>query len=92
MTINDPFPQDPQGTALFNAMVRWRALSTTAILMGFGSGLGHLIVSGTGGPPQLARALAGVAVVCIVGSVIVTIIAWRARRRFLGWYEDHRPI
>ena len=90
MTSNDPLRGDPEGTALFNAMVRWRALSTTAILMGFGSGLGHLIVSGTGGPPQLARALAGVAVVCIVGSVVVTIIAWRARRRFLHWHERAR--
>ncbi|HCK79514.1 MAG TPA: hypothetical protein DHW34_05815 [Actinobacteria bacterium] len=87
MTIDDPFRGDPEGAALFDAMVRWRALSTTAILMGFGSGLGHLIVSGTGGPSQLARALAGVAVVCIMGSVVVTIIAWRARRRFLSWFE-----
>ena len=70
-------PLDEQGSALFDAMVRWRALSTTAILMGFVAGLAQLIVTSTGGGPVLSKSLAGVAIddccrrychVCCMGS------------------------
>ncbi len=81
-------PLDEQGSALFEAMVRWRALSTTAILMGFAAGLAQLIVTSTGGGPALSKSLAGVAVFLIVVAVIATFVAWLARRRFLQWYSQ----
>ncbi|CAB4796458.1 MAG: hypothetical protein F2950_01120 [Actinobacteria bacterium] len=81
-------PLDEQGSALFDAMVRWRALSTTAILMGFAAGLAQLIVTSTGGGPALSKSLAGVAVFLIVVAVIATFVAWLARRRFLQWYSQ----
>ena len=81
-------PLDEQGSALFDAMVRWRALSTTAILMGFAAGLAQLIVTSTGGGPALSKSLGGVAVFLIVVAVIATFVAWLARRRFLQWYRQ----
>ena len=81
-------PLDEQGSALFDAMVRWRALSTTAILMGFVAGLAQLIVTSTGGGPVLSKSLAGVAIFMIVVAVIATFVAWVARRRFLQWYSQ----
>lgn len=81
-------PLDERGSALFNAMVRWRALSTTAILMGFAAGIAHLIVTSTGGAISLSKGLATIAVFLIVLAVIATFIAWFARRRFLAWYRQ----
>jgi hypothetical protein len=81
-----------EGARLFDAMVRWRALATTTIVIGFVAGLGNLVVTGTGGSPTggLARGLAGVAVLCLLAAVVSVIAGSLARRRFLRWYRDER--
>ena len=85
----DQEPMDEQGTQLFNAMVRWRALSTTTILIAFASGFSQLVVSTTGGGASLSRGLAGIAVLMILGAVATTFVAYFARRRFLRWYSSN---
>jgi len=82
-------PLDPEGERLFDAMVRWRALATTSILLGFGAGFANLIVTSTNGTSPLSRGLAGVAVLLILAAVVATFVGWRARRRFLRWYAEH---
>lgn len=91
MSGKDPSPMDAEGERLFDSMVRWRALATTTILMGFGAGFANLIVTSTGGAGSLARGLAALAVLLIATSVVSTGIGWRARRRFMKWYTDNAP-
>lgn len=87
-------PQAPEpgseGARLFDAMVRWRALATTTIIVGFVAGLANLVVTGTGVSPTggLARGLAGVAALSLITAVVSVIAGAAARRRFLRWYRD----
>lgn len=87
-----PEPPEPgsEGARLFDAMVRWRAIATTAIFAGFGGGLAHLVYTGTTGTQgsSIARALALIAVVGIVGAAISAVLGYRARSRFLRWYRS----
>jgi hypothetical protein len=91
MSQDDLPPMNAEGQALFDAMVRWRALATTTILLGFGAGLANLIVTGTAGQGGLSRGLAAAAVLLIVGAVVSTLVASGKRRAFLAWYRENGP-
>jgi hypothetical protein len=73
-------------------MVRWRALSTTSIVIGFAAGLAHLVFTGTTGSSssQLARGLALVAVLGIGTAAFSALVGFRARNRFMAWYRTQQ--
>jgi hypothetical protein len=89
-SLPDPPEPGSEGARLFDAMVRWRALSTTLILAGFAAGLAHLVYTGTSGNngDGLARGLALIAVIGIAGAAISALVGFRARSRFLRWYRS----
>ena len=86
-----PPPPGSEGERLFEAMVRWRSLSTSGILLGFAAGFAHLVLVGTSDAEgsQIARGLALVAVVGIVLGAVGALLGYRARGRFLAWYRTN---